>query len=380
MNKKEGSMRKYRFMPGLAASAAVLAFGVAACGDDTGGAASSTSTPAAGGTPAAELSGNLSGAGSSAQDAAQQAWIAGFQANNPNVTIAYDPVGSGGGREQFVAGGTAYGGTDAGLADDELTGAQKRCGGVDNLIELPVYISPIAVIYNLDGVKDLQLSPATLAGIFAQKIKTWNDPAIKADNPDATLPSTRITPVNRSDNSGTTQNFTDYLAQTAPDAWKFEASGDWPIKGGEAAQGTSGVVDAVKNGKGTIGYADESQAGELGIAKIKVGDAYVAPSAEAASAIVGESKESDDPGKYVFTYTLNRTTTAGGVYPIVLVSYLMACTKYDDAAQGAIVKGYLGYMISAEGQDAAAKNAGSAPISDQLRTTLQPAVDAIAAS
>jgi phosphate transport system substrate-binding protein len=337
MNKKEGSMRKYRFMPGLAASAAVLAFGVAACGDDTGGAASSTSTPAAGGTPAAELSGNLSGAGSSAQDAAQQAWIAGFQANNPNVTIAYDPVGSGGGREQFVAGGTAYGGTDAGLADDELTGAQKRCGGVDNLIELPVYISPIAVIYNLDGVKDLQLSPATLAGIFAQKIKTWNDPAIKADNPDATLPSTRITPVNRSDNSGTTQNFTDYLAQTAPDAWKFEASGDWPIKGGEAAQGTSGVVDAVKNGKGTIGYADESQAGELGIAKIKVGDAYVAPSAEAASAIVGESKESDDPGKYVFTYTLNRTTTKGGVYPIVLVSYLMACTKYDDAAQGAIV-------------------------------------------
>ena len=82
----------------------------------------------------------------------------------------------------------------------------------------------------------------------------------------------------------------------------------------------------------------------------------------------------------MFTYTLNRTTTAGGVYPIVLVSYLMACTKYDDAAQGAIVKGYLGYMISAEGQDAAAKNAGSAPISDELRTTLQPAVDAIAAS
>ncbi|MDA0161403.1 phosphate ABC transporter substrate-binding protein PstS [Solirubrobacter ginsenosidimutans] len=358
-----------------------MAFGVAACGDDTGGAASSTSTPAAGGTPAAaDLSGNLSGAGSSAQDAAQQAWIAGFQANNPNVTIAYDPVGSGGGREQFVSGGVAYGGTDAGLADDELAGAQKRCGGPDNLIELPVYISPIAVIYNLDGVKDLQLSPATLAGIFAQKIKTWDDPAIKADNPDATLPSTRITPVNRSDNSGTTQNFTDYMAQTAPDAWKTEASGDWPIKGGEAAQGTSGVVDAVKNGKGTIGYADESQAGELGIAKIKVGDAFVAPSAEAASAIVGESKESDDPGKYVFTYTLNRTTTAGGVYPIVLVSYLMACTKYDDAAQGAIVKGYLGYVISAEGQDAAAKNAGSAPISDELRTTLQPAVDAIAGS
>ena len=88
--------------------------------------------------------------------------------------------------------------------EEELTKAQERCGGADNLVEIPVYISPIAMIYNLDGVENLQLSPETLAKIFKQEIKTWDDAAIKADNPDATLPSTRITVVNRSDESGTT--------------------------------------------------------------------------------------------------------------------------------------------------------------------------------
>ena len=115
-----------------------------------------------------------------------QAWITGFQDANPDTTVSYDPVGSGGGREQFVAGGTAFAGSDSALADDELSGAQERCGGPDNLVELPVYISPIAIIYNLDGVDNLQLSPATAAQIFAQKITNWNDPAIAADNPDAT--------------------------------------------------------------------------------------------------------------------------------------------------------------------------------------------------
>src|SRR5215218_6768737 len=108
------------------------------------------------GTGGPKLSGEVAGAGASSQEAAQQAWIAGFQQSNSGVTITYDPVGSGGGREQFVAGGTAFGGTDAAFADEELTGAQKRCGGPDNLIEAPVYISPIAVIYNLEGIGDLK--------------------------------------------------------------------------------------------------------------------------------------------------------------------------------------------------------------------------------
>jgi phosphate transport system substrate-binding protein len=366
-------MRINRLLPVLALVAA-LALVVAACGDsdDSGGGGTAS---AASGSEA--VTGKIAGAGSSAQDAAMQAWIAGVQSTSPDATISYDPVGSGGGREQFVSGGVDFAGSDSALADDELTGAQKRCGGEDNLIEIPVYISPIAIIYNLEGVDNLQLDPVTAASIFAQKITNWNDPAIAKDNPDVKLPDQRISPVNRSDESGTTANFTDWLSQNAPKVWTFEPDGNWPVKGGEAAEGTSGVVDAVKSGKGTIGYADESQARELGVAKIKVGSEFVAPSAEAAAAVIDKSEESQDTGKYVFTYTINRKVE--GTYPIALVSYQIACTKYDTADKGKLVKALQSYIVSPEGQEAAAKNARSAAISDALRQKIQPAVDAIGA-
>jgi phosphate transport system substrate-binding protein len=367
-------MRDHRLLPALAL-AGVLAIGVAACGDDSDSGSSGSSNASSGG--GGSLSGEIAGAGASSQEAAMQAWVTGFQDANPDTTVSYDPVGSGGGREQFVAGGTAFAGSDSALADEELSGAQERCGGPDNLVELPVYISPIAVIYNLDGVDGLQLSPATAAQIFAQKITNWNDPAIAADNPDAQLPDQRITVVNRSDESGTTENFTDWLSQTAKSDWSYEVSGDWPVKGGEAAEGTSGVVSAVGAGQGTIGYADASQAGDLGVAKIKVGGTYVAPTPDEAAKVVDESEESSDAGKYVFTYDIDRTTTKPGTYPVILVSYQIACTKYDDANQGKVVQGLMKYLVSPEGQDAAAKAAGSAPISDQLRTQLEPAAAAV---
>jgi phosphate transport system substrate-binding protein len=360
----------------LTATTGLLALGIAACGDSGDDTSSSAAATASGGT---SLSGDIAGAGSSAQDAAQQAWIAGFQTANPDVNIAYDPVGSGGGREQFNAGGkTVYAGTDSSFADDELTAAQDRCkssGG--EFVQVPVYISPIAVIYNLPEVENLQLSPDTIAGIFKQEITTWDDPAIAADNPDADLPSTDITPVNRSDDSGTTANFTDYLEQTAPDTWTFPADDTFPVKGGESAEGTSGVVEAVTQGEGTIGYADESQAGDLGIASVKVGDEYVAPSAEGATAAADAAKENVD-GKYVYSFDIDRTTTDTSNYPLILISYDAACTAYDDAGVGDIINGYLSYVISADGQSAAADNAGSAPISEKLQQQIQPAVDAIA--
>jgi len=353
----------------MAAALALLALGVAACG----------SSDSSGGSSSGNLSGEIAGAGSSAQEAAQEAWIAGIQNDNPDVSIAYDPIGSGGGREQFNAGGTDYGGTDEGYSGSELSDAKKRCSdqGGGELIQIPVYISPIAVIYNLSDVSDLQLSPDTLAGIFAQQITNWNDPKIAADNPDANLPDKRITPVNRSDDSGTTFNFTDYLSQAAPSVWTDPADDAWPVKGGESANGTSGVVDAVTNGDGTIGYADASQAGDLGIATIKVGDEYVGPSAEAAATDLDQSKEDKSGGEYVFSYEVNRTTTDPSAYPIILASYEIACTTYDSADTAAIVKALLNYIVSSDGQDAAASNAGSAPISDQLREQIQPAVDAI---
>jgi phosphate transport system substrate-binding protein len=361
----------------LILASALFALAASACGGDD----SSSSTSASTGTgTSANLAGEIAGAGASSQQAAQEAWIAGFQTANSGVTIAYDPVGSGGGREQFTAGGVAYAGSDAALDSDELKSAESTCGGPDNVVEVPAYVSPIAIIYNVSGVDSLQLSPDTLAKIFAQKITKWNDPAIAAENSGVDLPDTNITPVNRSDESGTTENFTDYLSQASPSVWTYEVSGDWPVKGGEAAEGTSGVVDAVTNGEGTIGYADASQAGSLSIASIKVGSEYVAPSAEAAAKIFDESEKDPNPGANEFTYKLNRTPDASDTYPIVLVSYLLGCTQYGDANTAAIVKAYFNYIISAEGQQVAHGAAGSAPLSDSVRQQIQPAVDAIGGS
>jgi len=363
----------------LATTAALgaLALTLAACGSDS---AVPTDDDGAAGTEAEQepsgLSGQLTGAGASSQESAMQAWIAGFQTANPDVTIAYDPVGSGGGRTQFLEGGTQFAGSDAALKDDELALAETRCASGE-AAELPMYVSPIAVIFSLEGIDSLNMTPATIAGIFNQQIKSWNDPAIVADNPDVTLPDLAITPVNRSDESGTTENFTDYLAATAPEAWPYEASGDWPVPGSQSAQGTSGVVQTVTDGNGTIGYADASKAGALGTVAVKVGDAFVPFSPEAAAAVVDASPRVEGRPAASLVVEIDRTTTAEGVYPLVLISYSLACTGYEDPAEAELVKAFLGYVVSAEGQESAASAAGSAPISDELRTEIQSVLDAI---
>jgi len=360
------------------AFAVALALGVAACGSSSDSDTGSSSTSSGGG----EVSGEIAGAGSTAQQAAQEAWIAEFENANSGATISYDPVGSGGGREQFLSGGVAYAGSDAALSTEEgeLENAEKRCAPGE-LIEVPNYISPIAIIYNLPGVEELKLSPETLAKIFAQEINSWNDPAIAKDNQGVELPDTRITPVNRSDESGTTENFTEYLSEVVPSVWKFEVSGDWPVKGGEAASGTSGVVEAVSAGEGTIGYADASQAGELSSAQVKVGSEWAEPTPEAAAKVLEESPLDKElsPGKYTMAYKLDRKTESEGTYPIVLTSYLIACTKYDSASEAEAVKAYAEYVVGPEGQELAAEQAGSAPLSPALTKKVMPAVEAIEA-
>jgi phosphate transport system substrate-binding protein len=360
---------------GALVGALAAAFALSACGaaNESGGGNS------AAGSSAATLSGTLNGAGSSAQQAAMQAWTAGFTSQQPGVTVNYDPVGSGGGRDQFLSGGVAFAGSDAALTDDEVTKAKSRCGS-GGYFELPDYISPIAVVYNLPGVKDLQLSPDTAAEIFKGTITTWDDPAIKADNPGAKLPSTKITPVHRSDDSGTTKNFTDWLHQTAPSVWTEAAGGTWPLSGGEAGAQTSGMVAAVKGGQGTIGYADDSQAAGLGVAKIKVGSDYIAPSAEAAAKVVSNSQGVSGRGQYDHALNLNRTTSDSSEYPLVLVSYHIGCLQYQDKNTADTMKAFFTYVVSKDGQQSAAQSAGSAPISDSARQTAMQAITAIKAA
>jgi phosphate transport system substrate-binding protein len=352
-----------------AAAALALALGLTACGAANEGGQKSDGSA---------LSGTLNAGGSSAQESAVAAWKKAFQSANPSVTVNYDPVGSGGGREQFIAGGLAIAGSDAYLADDELTKAKERCKS--DVVEVPTYISPIAVIFNVKGLDKLNLSPKTIGGIFEGKITTWNDAAIKADNPDATLPTGKITPVHRSDDSGTTKNFTDYLDQASQGAWTGGVVETWPIKGGEAAEGTSGVVAAVTNGDGTIGYADASQAGDLGKADVKVGDEFTAVTPDAAAKVLDASAPVEGRAATDVAITVDRKVEEKGVYPIVLVSYQIACQSYDDKAQADLVKAWLSYVTSTEGQQVSASDAGSAPLTDSVAEKVKKAVESISAS
>jgi phosphate transport system substrate-binding protein len=348
-------------LPRVAVGGALLSLGLglSACGAGNETASGDTKS-------GSTLSGTLKGAGSSAQEAAQGAWAAGFQTDNPSSTVDYDPIGSGGGREQFIAGGVNFAGSDSALSteENELGKAKKRCGG--EVVEVPNYVSPIAIVYNVDGVDNLQFSAPTLAKIFKGDITSWDDPAIKADNPDAKLPSTKITAVHRGDDSGTTKNFTAYLQAAAPQVWTDEPADTFPVKGGEAATGTSGVIQAVSGGKDTIGYADASQAGDLGKAKIKVGSAYIAPSAEAAAKILEISPKTPGRSSTDLSYDLDRKTEEAGVYPVVLTSYLIACPTYPDKKTADLVKAFASYVVSKDGQQKAAQSAGSAPLPSSI--------------
>ncbi|WP_159808006.1 phosphate ABC transporter substrate-binding protein PstS [Cellulomonas citrea] len=362
-----------------AALAGLVALSLAACGSDnaTGGSSAASSS----GSAAPALSGTLNGGGSSAQDKAQQAWIAGFQTTNPDATINYTKSDSGAGRKGLLDGSLAFAGTDAALdPTKEIATSGTACQG-GKAIDLPVYISPIAIAFNVPGVTELNLSADTVAKIFSGAVTTWNDPAITADNPKATL-SGPITVVYRSDDSGTTKNFTDYLKKAAPSVWNYDVTNTFPVTKDtfQGQNGTSAVVQGIQAGTGTIGYADASAVGSLGKVSVKVGSAFVAPTAAAAAAAVDASKrDTDGRADNDVAIKIDRTTTAAGAYPAILVSYLGVCDTYATAAQADLVKGYASYVVSSAGQDQAAKAAGSAPISDTLRKDVLSAIATIKA-
>lgn len=358
-----------------ALTAAVLV-GLSGCAaNETEAPAAETETPE---TSETALSGSLVGAGASSQGEAQNAWIASFLDVQPDITITYDPAGSGTGRENFQQGASQYAGSDRAFKLEEIeAGPFAMCAADSGLVELPIYISPIALIFNVEGVDSLNLDAVTLSNIFLGNITNWNDEAIASQNEDTELPDLAITAVHRSDKSGTTGNFTDYLSVAAADVWTHGSVEEWPIDGGEAAQGTSGVVSAVEGGNGTIGYADASRAGELGTVNVKVGDEYVPYSPEAAAAVVDASPLEEGRGANDLAIALDRNTDSAGVYPIVLISYLIACETYEDSAVAPLVQEFLSFTASEEGQQISAENAGSAPITSELRTKIEAAIASI---
>ncbi|WP_344967493.1 phosphate ABC transporter substrate-binding protein PstS [Salinactinospora qingdaonensis] len=359
-----------------AALAGTLA--LTACGSDQAVDPEQSGASAADNANCVEGGGTLAGAGASSQENAMAGWRAAYTEACPDTTVNYDSVGSGAGRSQFIEGATDFAGSDAALDETETEQATERCGS--EVVNLPAYISPIAIITNLEGVDTLNLKPEVIADIFNQEITNWNDEAIAADNPDADLPDQKIVPVNRSDESGTTENFVAYLSAAAGDAWPHEISGDWPIEPVEAGQGSSGVVQAVEGGEGTIGYVDASHVGDLGTVAVGVGEEFVEYSPEAAAAIVDASPERASNTENDHAVDLDYTTEESDSYPIVLISYHIACMEYEDQKTVDLVKSFLGYVISEEGQQVSADEAGSAPISDETRTNIQETLDAISAA
>lgn len=370
-------MKATRF--GRNAAFAVIAAGalaLTACGSDNA-TGTNTAAPSAGG---AKVTGTLTGIGSSAQNAAMDVWKTNFASANQGATVQYSPDGSGAGRKAIIDGSAQFAGSDAYLKDAELADSKKVCGP-DGAINIPVYISPIAVAFNLPDITELKLDSATVAKIFRGQIAKWNDPAIAALNPDAKLPDLKVTPVNRSDDSGTTKNFTEYLSATAADVWTDEADGVWPASlKGENAKGTSGVVKTVTDTPGAVTYADDSQvSGKLGIAQIKVGSEFVKISPEAAAKAVEVSKPVEGRAANDFALKLDRKTTEAGVYPVVLVSYHVVCTTYDKKETADLVKAFESYVVSEEGQKAAADAAKSAPLSKALQDKAKAAIESIKA-
>lgn len=368
-------MKALRF--GRHAALAVIATGalaLTACGSDT---------PA--GTPTGmqstsdqKVTGTLSGIGASSTGPAMDAWKAGFASANQGATVQYSADGSGAGRKAIIDGSAQFAGSDAYLKDEELESSKEKCGP-EGAINIPVYISPIAIAFNIPDVNELNLDAETTAKIFRGQITNWNDPAIAAMNADVQLPDLKVTPVNRSDDSGTTTNFTEYLSAAAAEVWTDKASGVWPATlQGENAKGTSGVVSTVTDTPGAVTYADDSAVGgKLGTAQIKVGTEFVKISPEAAAKAVEAGKAVEGRADTDVAIQLDRSTTAEGAYPIVLVSYHVVCTTYAEQETVDLVKAFETYVVSEAGQTAAAESAKSAPLSTVLQEKASKAIESI---
>jgi len=320
--------------------------------------------------------GALSAAGSSAQKNAMLEWIKNYAATCTGGKVEYNANGSGAGIQAFTAKTADFAGSDSALKDTEQPPADTRCGAGAKAIHLPMVTGPVAISFNLTGIKDLQLKPATIAKIFAGTITKWDDPAIKADNASATLPSLPIQAVHRSDSSGTTDNFTAYLAATATSDWSFAHDKVWKAPGGAGAAGSDGVAKSISSTVGTIGYVELSfaQNSSLNMAKIANGNGeFVALTAESAGKTVASATQvTPDDLKLKIDYN----TKAAGAYPLVLVTYEIVCGT-GNADKAALLKSFLTYTASAPGQSQLTA-LGYAPLPESVRAKVEAAAQKIA--
>jgi phosphate transport system substrate-binding protein len=314
------------------AALAAMALSLTAC--------SSSSTTNGGSSGSSSLNGTLNASGSTLQLVYQQAAIQAFKSVQSGMTVNYGGGGSGKGRTDLASGVVQFAGSDSPIPSDEVSNFKGK-----TVLYYPILISPITVSYNLSGVSNLKLDGPVIAKIFQAKITKWNDPAIKALNQGVNLPSTAITIAHRSDSSGTTANFSNFLVQAAPGVWKLDTSStiDWPAnsRGGD---GNGGVAQIVKSTAGAIGYVDFADATAAGLTfasiKNKAGS-YVAPSVQAATAAADSATIKPD---LTFSAIWAPSATA---YPITAQSWVLVYQKQSSTNTTKMLKSYIGYLVGA---------------------------------
>jgi len=365
----------------LAGATLIGSLALSACGSDNNTTAGSGSQGSASGAASSTdcAKGTLNAEGSSAQKNAIEEAIASFQDACEGATVNYNPTGSGAGIKQFLAGQVDFAGSDSALKKEEKDGkveteeAQKHCGSP--AWNLPMVTGPIAVSYNVKGVDKLVLTPEVIANIFNGKITTWNDPAIAKINSGATLPSEPIKVFFRSDESGTTENFTKYLKAAAPAAWTAEPGKSWTGKG-EGKEKSAGVASAVQSTEGGITYAEWSYAkdNKLGIAQVDNGAGPVELTGESVGKAVAAAKQ-DGEGNDL-RLKLDYATKEAGAYPILLVTYEIVCSKAQDPAKVDLTKAFLKHFASADTQKSL-EEIGYAPLPAEVQSKVETAISAL---
>jgi phosphate transport system substrate-binding protein len=360
----------------LAAGSLVLS----ACGSNNN---SSTSSPTSGSSASQVSCGGkktLKASGSTAQANAMTRFVNAFEQACSGQTLNYTPNGSGAGISEFTGNQTDFGGSDSPLnqAKGEYDAAQKRCGG-NPAWNLPTVFGPIAVTYNVNGVSSLNLDGSTAAKIFNGAITTWDDPAIKALNPGTNMPATPIHVVFRSDQSGTTDNFQQYLDVASDGAWGKGAGKTFNGGVGEGAKGNDGTSAAIKATDGSITYNEWSfaQAQKLNEANIitSAGPQPVSISADSVGKTIAGATVKGQGNDLVLDTSSFYKPSQPDAYPIVLATYEVVCSKYPDSQAGTAVKAFLQSAIGA-GQNGLADN-GYIPIPDSFKPKLSGAVNAI---
>jgi len=288
-------------------------------------------------------SGSLTGAGATFPAPFYTKAFFTYTQSNPQVTVNYQSVGSGAGIQQFIKNTVDFGASDVPMGSADITSA----GGPDALTQIPTTLGVIAIAYNLSGVTKLQLDGPTLANIYLGNIKKWNDPALVALNAGLTLPNADIQVVHRSDSSGTSYHFTDYLGKVS-DAWKSKVgvgkAVSWPA--GIGGNGNQGVAQAVTSTAGAIGYVELAYVVQTNMtqAYLKNKDGNFVQASVAGATAAASQNTSVSPTNFSIT-----NEPGADSYPISAFSWLIVRTSYNDASKGKAIV-YLFKWLVTDGQ------------------------------